>query len=77
MKCPACGEKTRVIDTRHSSNNKVRRRRECTKCQHRFSTAESSSDPRLELLAAKKSQSRRIGAIVEDLRDAIGILEEI
>lgn len=76
MKCPACGEKTRVVDTR-SPDDKVRRRRECVKCQHRFSTVEMSSDPRLELLAAKKSQSRRISAITDDLRDAIGILEEI
>ncbi|MBZ0165288.1 MAG: transcriptional regulator NrdR [Candidatus Omnitrophica bacterium] len=42
MKCPACNYKeTKVIDSRLSGEgNSVRRRRECLKCQHRFTTYE-------------------------------------
>lgn len=41
MNCPDCGEKTRVFDSRGSSNN-WRRRRECTKCGRRFTTLEQA-----------------------------------
>lgn len=42
MKCPTCNYKeTKVIDSRLSGEgNSVRRRRECLKCQHRFTTYE-------------------------------------
>ena len=42
MKCPSCNYKeTKVIDSRLSGEgNSVRRRRECLKCQHRFTTYE-------------------------------------
>lgn len=41
MKCPYCKEKsTRVVDTRES-NERVRRRRECPKCERRFTTYET------------------------------------
>lgn len=40
MRCPFCGEKdTRVLDSR-PSETKIRRRRECEKCQKRFTTYE-------------------------------------
>ncbi|MFA5871518.1 MAG: transcriptional regulator NrdR [Parcubacteria group bacterium] len=47
MLCPFCSHKeTKVIDSRESNDGKViRRRRECLKCQKRFSTYEQ-----LELL---------------------------
>lgn len=47
MVCPFCSHiETKVIDSRESSDGKViRRRRECLKCQKRFSTYEQ-----LELL---------------------------
>jgi len=47
MLCPSCNHfETKVIDSRESSDGKViRRRRECLKCQKRFSTYEQ-----LELL---------------------------
>jgi len=47
MLCPFCNHsETKVIDSRESSDGKViRRRRECLKCQKRFSTYEQ-----LELL---------------------------
>jgi len=42
MKCPACRKgDTQVIDSRESeAGDLVRRRRECLKCGHRFSTVE-------------------------------------
>lgn len=42
MKCPKCGEgDTKVIESRLSNDGRsVRRRRACTKCQHRYTTYE-------------------------------------
>ncbi len=42
MKCPFCGhEENKVVDSRDSSEGaSVRRRRECSKCERRFTTYE-------------------------------------
>jgi transcriptional repressor NrdR len=41
MKCAFCGsDNTKVIDTRRDAQGNVRRRRECSDCQQRFSTVE-------------------------------------
>ncbi|MFB6190697.1 MAG: transcriptional regulator NrdR [Candidatus Nanohaloarchaea archaeon] len=41
MKCPYCGEcSTNVVDTRES-RERVRRRRECSSCERRFTTYET------------------------------------
>ena len=42
MKCPHCGhEESKVIDSRPiDDNSSIRRRRECLKCQSRFTTYE-------------------------------------
>ena len=42
MKCPFCGDQdSKVVDSRHSEEtNSIRRRRECMKCQRRFTTHE-------------------------------------
>ena len=42
MKCPYCGEmENKVIDSRMTKEgNAVRRRRECLRCKHRFTTYE-------------------------------------
>ncbi len=42
MKCPYCGaeNKSRVVDTTRDSQGGIRRRRECKKCERRFSTYE-------------------------------------
>ncbi|MDO4596576.1 MAG: transcriptional regulator NrdR [Coriobacteriaceae bacterium] len=47
MRCPKCGEgDTRVIDSRlQDATNAVKRRRECCKCGHRFTTFERCEDP--------------------------------
>lgn len=43
MRCPKCGnQQDRVIDSRASKDGaSIRRRRECTGCQHRFTTYEA------------------------------------
>jgi transcriptional repressor NrdR len=41
MRCPYCQhDESRVIDTSHDSHGGIRRRRECEKCNQRFSTYE-------------------------------------
>jgi transcriptional repressor NrdR len=41
VKCPYCGsEELKVLETRESKENMVRRRRECVTCERRFTTYE-------------------------------------
>ena len=41
MHCPYCqNERSKVVDTTHDARGGIRRRRECLKCQQRFSTYE-------------------------------------
>ena len=41
MNCPKCkSEETQVIDSRDTDPRSIRRRRECEKCHHRFTTYE-------------------------------------
>lgn len=58
MKCPYCGYKEdKVIDSRSSSEgNSVRRRRECLKCERRFTTYEHIEQ--IPLLVVKKDGRR-------------------
>ena len=59
MKCPYCGDQeSKVIDSRHSEDGlSIRRRRECCRCGHRFTTYESvESQP---LLVVKRNGSRQ------------------
>jgi len=52
MKCPFCGEsETKVIDSR-DSEDQTRRRRECDKCEKRFTTYEKAET--LDLSIIKK-----------------------
>jgi len=44
MNCPACNCKTKVVDSRRTPDGGTRRRRECTKCTHHFSTVELACD---------------------------------
>ena len=49
MKCPFCGSlDSKVIDSR-SSDEKKRRRRECTECHKRFTTYETVETPLLSV----------------------------
>lgn len=41
MRCPACQhEELKVVDSRDAGDDAIRRRRECVKCGHRFTTFE-------------------------------------
>ena len=54
MRCPKCGfEESKVVDSRPSENNDaIRRRRECIKCGHRFTTYERREE--MPLMVVKK-----------------------
>ncbi len=58
MRCPFCGcGDSKVLETRLADDGySVRRRRECTECQNRFTTYEKTDD--LPLLVVKKDGRR-------------------
>jgi transcriptional repressor NrdR len=60
MKCPYCGFiEDKVIDSRPTDEGlAIRRRRECLKCQKRFTTYEKFES--LPLMVVKKDKSRQI-----------------
>lgn len=60
MKCPVCHfEDTKVVDSRMSSDGLlIRRRRECLKCEFRFSTHEEMEI--LDLIIIKRDGRREI-----------------
>ena len=55
MKCPYCGKKSKVVDTR-SAGEGIRRRRECKSCGQRFTTYERVAPMRLVVV---KTDGRR------------------
>ena len=58
MKCPFCGyEESKVVDSRQTDEGaRIRRRRECLKCQKRFTTYEIIES--LPIIVVKKDKSR-------------------
>jgi transcriptional repressor NrdR len=60
MKCPYCGFiEDKVIDSRPTDEGlAIRRRRECLKCQKRFTTYEKFES--LPLMVVKKDKSRQV-----------------
>jgi len=58
MKCPVCGyHESRVIDSRPAEeNSSIRRRRECSDCQKRFTTYETVET--IPIVVIKKDQRR-------------------
>ncbi|HVU09173.1 MAG TPA: transcriptional regulator NrdR [Verrucomicrobiae bacterium] len=52
MRCPKCGcQEDKVVDSRGSREGvTIRRRRECTKCNHRFTTYETVENEGLMIL---------------------------
>ncbi len=58
MKCPYCdNQDTKVIDSRHTEEgHAIRRRRECDKCNKRFTTYEKVEE--MILMVVKKDGSR-------------------
>ncbi len=59
MRCPYCGHnEDKVVDSRSSSeNDSIRRRRECLKCQRRFTTYEHIEE--MPLMVIKKNGQRQ------------------
>ena len=59
MKCPFCGDQdSKVVDSRHSEDGlSIRRRRECMKCQRRFTTYEYVET--LPIIVVKRDGSRQ------------------
>ena len=59
MKCPFCGDlDSKVIDSRHSDDGlSIRRRRECLRCQRRFTTYERVEV--LPIIVVKRDGSRQ------------------
>lgn len=58
MKCPFCGfEESKVVDSRSTEDHKaIRRRRECLKCNKRYTTYEKIED--IPILVIKRDLSR-------------------
>ena len=58
MKCPFCGfEESKVVDSRSTDDNStIRRRRECTKCNKRYTTYEKIED--IPVLVIKRDLAR-------------------
>ena len=60
MKCPFCGcDESKVIDSRPTDEGeRIRRRRECTSCQKRFTTYEIIES--VPVIVVKKDKSREV-----------------
>ena|SRR3989344_7247988 len=57
MRCPFCSNnETKVVDKRPTINEEIRRRRECLKCNKRFTTYESIQ--KLDIIVLKKDGRR-------------------
>ncbi len=59
MKCPFCGDQeSKVVDSRRSEDGQsIRRRRECLKCQRRFTTYEIVES--LPIIVVKRDGTRQ------------------
>lgn len=59
MKCPFCGDlESKVVDSRRSEDGaSIRRRRECSACQRRFTTYEILED--LPIIVVKRNGTRQ------------------
>lgn len=59
MRCPFCGDpESKVVDSRPSEENQsIRRRRECLRCQRRFTTYEMVES--LPIIVVKRDGSRQ------------------
>jgi len=71
MRCPKCGcQDDKVVDSRSSRDGAtIRRRRECTQCNHRFTTYEEIERARLMVI---KRDGRREEFSREKLQAGIG-----
>lgn len=58
MKCPYCASESKVIESRHTEDDSIRRRRECIACGKRFNTYERLEVP--PLIVVKKDGRREV-----------------
>jgi transcriptional repressor NrdR len=58
MKCPFCGAESKVLESRHTEEDSIRRRRECMACGKRFNTFERLEVP--PLIVVKKDGRREV-----------------
>ncbi|WP_455538498.1 transcriptional regulator NrdR [Terrisporobacter sp.] len=57
MQCPYCNYKeSKVVDSRHTDSNSIRRRRECESCKKRFTTYETIETT--PIMVIKKDNTR-------------------
>lgn len=56
LKCPYCSHESKVLESRHTEDHTIRRRRECTECGKRFNTFERIEEP--PLVVVKKDGRR-------------------
>ena len=58
MQCPYCNYKeSKVVDSRHTDSNSIRRRRECEACKKRFTTYETIETT--PVMVVKKDNTRQ------------------
>ena len=58
MKCPYCGyQESKVVDSRPADEGSIRRRRECLRCERRFTTYDTVES--LPMVVIKKDGSRQ------------------
>jgi len=58
LKCPFCTEETKVLESRHTEDHIIRRRRECSICAKRFTTFERIEEQHLVVI--KKDGRREV-----------------
>ncbi len=59
MQCPFCGfRESKVVDSRHTDANTIRRRRECEECKKRFTTYENIE--MTPIMVIKKDETREL-----------------
>lgn len=59
MQCPYCNYKeSKVVDSRHTDNKSIRRRRECESCKKRFTTYEIIETT--PIMVVKKDNNREV-----------------
>ena len=67
MKCPYCGyQESKVVDSRPADEGSIRRRRECLRCERRFTTYETVES--LPMVVIKQDGRRQTSARSPALR---------
>lgn len=76
MKCPYCNnDDTKVVDKRETENDEAtRRRRECLKCERRFTTYERPE--LIDIMVIKKSGEKELFDRTKVLRGLVRALEK-